>query len=801
MMKKFLFLALFLSALPAVAQVADTLEFDKGVSTNPAMLLRGRVSGVRVSATDGNPSGVVNVSLRGLNSLRGDSSPLWIVDGVRLAASDVAALQPFWQYGDYSYLPRLSAMEGFNLYDIESIEVLKDLSAAALYGGKGANGVIVVKTKRSKRNVLDASFHANAGIGVANRSSEHFRHGMAHNYDFAVGSANGRNNFRLSGFFRDMQGAMDGIGNKAGGGRLAFDTRTNDVFWCGFSTMVSAVKISSLTGTARFGAPSAMLSVRNIAAIDGQSGSVGGWLRDFDDADELFNASGSFYVQVNFSRFLNLRTSLSLDSRTSSRSVWYGDETAFGKAENGAAALSWSSLLSYTADAKLNYNRYFGTLHGLNLSVGAEISGDKNRYNTMNGVNFFYHELRAKGLSLMDCVPVIRKFDYSFLEPAIAADASYDYGSLAGVSLSVRADRNNRFDDNFSIWPSVSVYADLRKLAGIGGKTLSALRLEAGYGRAGIRRFIPYHNLSSFTGGYYLDVPDELAAFYDAFNRLDSREYNASLKAGLLDDRIGIKIGVYSKRTDDALDLYCSGQEEGTNGIWEKTAMRNVSSQQSTVCNKGVEIDINASVIRRRGFLWDAFGNISINSNRITSLHEFDASGIALDDDGIVVTRNIEGRSVSGLYGYLLSSDNQVLGEGFIGNSVPAVLAGFGSSLKYGLLTVDLQFDSAACFDILNMNRMVASGELYASQAFVEPGDYLRLSRASLAFDIPVRDKVSWLKGLSVSVTGTNLLTLTSYSGWNPDVNSFGFTNLSYGIDYGSYPLMRSFVIGVSAKF
>ena len=94
---------------------------------------------------------------------------------------------------------------------------------------------------------------------------------------------------------------------------------------------------------------------------------------------------------------------------------------------------------------------------------------------------------------------------------------------------------------------------------------------------------------------------------------------------------------------------------------------------------------------------------------------------------------------------------------------------------------------------------MLASEQECVSEAFVEKGDYLRLARVSASYDFNFNRK--YIRSLSLSLSADNLLTATSYSGWNPDVNSFGYTNLSYGLDYGSCPMVRNVVLGIAVKF
>jgi hypothetical protein len=108
-------------------------------------------------------------------------------------------------------------------------------------------------------------------------------------------------------------------------------------------------------------------------------------------------------------------------------------------------------------------------------------------------------------------------------------------------------------------------------------------------------------------------------------------------------------------------------------------------------------------------------------------------------------------------------------------------------------------FDGVAGHSVANLNKVIAEGRTKLSDRYVEKADYLRLSRLSLGYDIPV--SVYKVKSLKVQLSAYNLFTLTGYSGWNPDVNCFGSTVLSSGVDYGSYPSIRTVALGVSANF
>ena len=167
----FTFLCLLCLTAPSFAQteVKDTLGLDKSWANTPATILEGKVPGVLVTATDGSLSGALNTYIRGFNALGDDSQPLWIVDGVMLNRSQNLNLAPFWGEAGRVYASAFNDMAFLNPYDIESIQVLKDAAATALYGARGANGVIIVTTGKAKEKALDIHWNSNVSLSTAGK--------------------------------------------------------------------------------------------------------------------------------------------------------------------------------------------------------------------------------------------------------------------------------------------------------------------------------------------------------------------------------------------------------------------------------------------------------------------------------------------------------------------------------------------------------------------------------------------------------------------------------------------------------
>ena len=150
----------------SVGSIDPTLE-EASQFTDVQSLLQGRVAGVQVSSTGGGPGSPISIRIRGANSLRGDNEPLYVIDGIIVNSSTEDAADPL--QGGNSYLSPQNGLTGLSPQDIESIEVLKDASATAIYGSRGANGVILITTKKGRDGKPKFTYNAYVRSGRAAR--------------------------------------------------------------------------------------------------------------------------------------------------------------------------------------------------------------------------------------------------------------------------------------------------------------------------------------------------------------------------------------------------------------------------------------------------------------------------------------------------------------------------------------------------------------------------------------------------------------------------------------------------------
>lgn len=745
------------------------------------------VSGVRVSAIDGTLDGARNINIRGLNSLRGNNNPLIVVDGCIVGISAMENLEAFFQYGENSYTNAFNLTGNINPQDIESIEVLKNVSATALYGSKGADGVILITTKSGKKDRLTVDWKSNLGVSFANAGST--RAALSHDHWLGVSALNDRASYAVSAHLRQVNQIVPGAPTTRGGIRTNFETKTNNILWFGLNSAITAGSIDTPLTAAWYGDP-----FNGLHALSD----------DYDDSAKDYHTTNSLYLAVNPLPGLQWKTTVGLDFAYTTRYIWYGDGTPFGAAYNGAASIVTSKTLNYNGESKLSYKVFLAKKHHLEANAAAVIEGNWDKFSTMNGTDFWTHALRAKGLSMAGSKAIIRDFNYRFFQWGAYLTLDYSFADYAGVNLLARTSSTPRYDDGIpAVFPGAEAWFDLKNTLLQGVSQISALKLSTGWGKGGKNVFVPYQMLSQFTTGDYPEVAYDIAHYYEALNRRVSSEWNISLSGSFLGQRLWAQLGYYIKETSDDIDLYTFGGPDKNGIVWVEKPRETVYSQNAGLGNAGVEWTLGGQPLRndRWSLRAETFG--CYNVNRILSVNASDRLGREVGS-GVLANVNVLGFPAGSLYGYELNADGSYkdqTGDGkislvdrsIIGNTQPKVYGGLRSTLTYKDISIEAQVSGAAGHQLLNMNRMLEDGETTVSARYVEKADYLRLDRLALSWQMR--------KGISLTLQAYNLLTLTGYSGWNPDVNSFGNSNLSTGFDYGSYPLAKTVMAGIQMNF
>lgn len=803
-----LFITIAFAGVSAAArnEVSDTTGFASAASANVAELLRGKVSGVRVSSVDGNPMGSLNINIRGINSLRSDNQPLLIVDGAMLSTDLNQNIDAFWQFGEQSYTAQLNPYAFLDPYEIESIEILKDISATAIYGTRGANGVIIIKTKKAADKENAIQWSSNAGLSLPEATGYL---GFNHNHHIAFGGSKGQTAYNLSASIRNTDGIVSRNGSTYGSLKANFDTKTNKYIWFGFNAILSAGESSSPAGVVYLGRPSMTLALRD-ASLSPMT-SFDAWKAEYDDDTKDYRAVSSAFVRVNITPSLYVKASLGFDFQQNQRIIWYGRGTEFGQPSSsneygGRASNLFSKLFSYNSDILVSFDRFFGNDHRVTLNADFEFTGNNNQFNTMNGYNFVLDELRGKGLSTG--AYEIRHHKYSFIHDHIAASAfaSYSYKGIAGINGTFRWDNTPQYKGKEShIYPAVEGFVNF----------LDNYKMNAGWGRSGLEKFVPYDLFGRYLSGGWHKPLEGTAIFHEGVDRLMTEEWHVGIEGSFFSGRLSAGLTWFDRKTDDIFLMYKLGTPIGDTNVWKWYGCEEVFSRLNTIHNRGYEIDLNASLINTPDWKWQVSANVSINENRATDIDIVDFQGRKVGN-GIYANCNISGHQVGALYGYVTDGTGafkDVTGDGIVnefdksilGNTIPLFHGGLQSSLCFGNFTFELDIDGAAGHKIANLQNIVkdgltdTAGNICVCDKNIEKADFLRIGRIGLAYKVPTKAK--WLSDLTLRLSADNVAYLTGYSGYSPDVNCFGNGAISNGIDYGSYPICRTVMLGVSAKF
>ncbi|HRJ14735.1 MAG TPA: SusC/RagA family TonB-linked outer membrane protein, partial [Saprospiraceae bacterium] len=300
-------------ATGAVVAISDK-DFNKGVIASPEQLLQGRAAGVQITAASGEPGAGVNIRIRGTSSVRAGNNPLFVVDGVPLDGRDDSAGGTDFGAGSSSARNPLNFLSP---EDIETMTVLKDASAAAIYGSRGANGVVLITTKKGKVGTSNATFSAQTSVsnvlkrydllsadeyvdaavkaganaqavnfgGATDWQEEIFRTGIAQNYNFSYGGGNQKTLYRFSLGYLDQEGVVENTALRRLSGRLnASHKMLNDKLE--FSVQMTASRLNN--------------DYAPITNNAGFEGSLIGAALQANPTRRAVNADGTFPQSVDF---------------------------------------------------------------------------------------------------------------------------------------------------------------------------------------------------------------------------------------------------------------------------------------------------------------------------------------------------------------------------------------------------------------------------------------------------------------------------------------------------------------------
>lgn len=875
----------------AVSQL-KTENFKEGMNISVDNLMQGKIAGVRIVQSSGEPGAGVNVSIRGIGSIRSGSTPLFVVDGVPLSNDAVSATGPNIGLGNAQAKNPLNFL---NTSDIESITVLKDASAAAIYGARGSNGVVLVTTKRGKRgepmftydtylgfssvikklDLLTADEYRAAGIdksydhgGNTDWQDEIYRNAVSSNHSVSFSKSTETGNYFASIAHMDQDGIVLNSNFRRTTARLNaeesfFDNKRLKIK---LNLTASDIKETGIPNGANAGSDGQViihaLMANPTRSVYDENGMYTNFnmnahynplylLSVYNDKTNTFRVLGNTEATLRILPGLNYKFNLGIDKTMSERNTTMypniTDRTPKG-AYTQANLESLNVLLEHYLTYDFNVNK-----HGFNLLAG--FSYQKFKFSgTYFGVRNFVGQGTGvppeinPGYSGEAFIPGAGYAQENELQSYFGR-VNYNFDKKYLLTASLRADGSTRFglNNKYGYFPSVAVGWTISNENFLkDSNIINELKLRGSWGQTGNQEVPNKITQASYSlsqgSGYYL---------YDNLNLINgvtvNRTANPDLKWEVVEQtNIGADFSLwknklygsleyYNKTTKDPILNIPSGALSPTSTIW-----KNVDAQ---IVNKGFEFSLGSEIIKNENFTWNldvngATVNNVVKDLPVSEIYSGEVSGPGLSgvtaniyrngyEAGSFFMLNYLGIDASGKYIY-----EDVDGDGKIGpkdrkifeGAIPNFTFGINSYMKYKKFDFAFSFigqtggylvnNTALDLNINNLasdrnvlKNFYESGASFTNQPqlstlYLEKSDFIRLNNVRLGYTFDI-NQLKFLRSINLYVSAQNLFTITSYSGYDPlvDTNKQVGGNQSLGIDYTTYPSAKTFILGATVKF
>lgn len=682
-------------------------------------LLQGRAAGLTVTNNSGQPGSSTSVRIRGITSLTGSSEPLYVIDGVPISGdannqstSGQSPLQSFNGSGQSGVSP----LSLINPNDIESIDVLKDASATAIYGNRAANGVIIITTKRGKNGSARIGYDGYIGVqspskylklmdlpqyaklqndladlyGVQRRAEfsdpsllgkgtdwqrEVFRSAMMQNHQISVSGGNNGINYYISGGYLGQNGTVIGSKFDRFTFRSNIDGQVKDWFKIGLTLTGSRTNenvtlndnASGIIYLSLLQAPD--VAVRNadgsFAGPPADPNAVSGVINPVAQALSLTNhltrtsINGNLYNDIKFTKDLTLRSEFGGDFG-SSQNTYFVPTYSWGRFINPTATLNerWQQNSFWILKNYLTYTHTFGQDHHLTALLGHEVQGSN--WNGLSGYRSGFYSNSLQTLNLGQAATATNdEFKGSQSLESVYARAIYSYKDKYSLTATIRSDRSSKFAPGQQVgyFPSFAASWRLTEepfLKNI--PTISDLKLRVGYGAVGNQQISNYlygSSLSASTTGLGTGfLTDRIAN--PNLKWESNTQVNAGIDVGVLNNRITATLDVYNKVSKNFLyQLPLPAYLVGDFNYLGGISSPYVNLGQMQ--NRGVDLTINSRNVVKKDFRWSTTLIFSHYKNTVKELAENFTEIINNVYTGFLnvpVTRTVVGQPIGQFYGY-----------------------------------------------------------------------------------------------------------------------------------------------------
>lgn len=888
------------SDLTGAVVSANLKDFEKSPNTNIVQSLQGTVPGLnigQITTAGSTPS----ISVRGTNTLSGNKDVLIILDGVIYTSS----------------------LSSINPNDIESIDVLKDASATAVYGAQAANGVLLITTKKGKAGKAKVSFSSSYSVSNPTKNlrpmnrDEYLSYTKEFWYDEAYMGPDYTTpnpNFKLADYLPDAvmldNNQSDGIapydynwwdegtrtgsifenrlglsgGNEAISYLISFENVDQKGYIMNDDFKRNSIRVNldvkpykwAKFGVQTFGSfvnqdgaePDVwqLLTQNPLIEPYDENGDIKPYPFNTLDVNPFMGSDVSDKERHNYF-FANIYAEINLPVKGLTYRMNFGNNyridenfraSEYGASLTGEAYKQHKSYYDYTIDNILNYSNTFGD-HSIAATLLYGASERKYDYTEAKSQKFDRLTLGYNSLELgKDQYTNSDAWEEALLYQM--ARLNYKFKDRYLLTTTVRRDGFSGFAQNnkTAVFPSVALAWILSEESFFNVSWVDYLKLRGGWGISGnlTERYKSLAKVTTASGYVFGDGGSTVIR--QQISSMANQDLKWEKTAGF---NVGLDFNLFNSRLNGAIEAYQTTTRDllYDMAIPTLTGFSKVSTNIGKIRNRGIELTLTSRNIVNKDFEWNTTFNISSNTNKILSLLGKDADGDGKEDD-LVASNLFIGESTSAIYNYIIdgiwqinddiptgyspgnykirdtngdgeitTDDRVIVGkidpaysfglmnkfryknfsfsffinsvqggkDGYLGSNSSAIVRGNANDRRWNRI-------SKLAADYWSPNNPNATYSRSTNAGAIVPTAYqdrsfIRLQDVNLSYNLPQK----WLKpigiaNLDVYVNGKNLITITDWKGWDPEVLTYDSDGNPGWSNYWGRPVLRSFTFGLN---
>ncbi|HEY8396340.1 MAG TPA: SusC/RagA family TonB-linked outer membrane protein [Flavihumibacter sp.] len=891
-------------------------ELTKGTTGNVLAAMQGKTPGAQIVQNSGDPGGSISVRLRGTNTITGSSEPLYIIDGVIVSNSARRVTNTQAAY-DGLISPAPNRLVDINPADIERVEVLNGAAAAAIYGSRANAGVVQIFTKRGSTGAPQVSFNTSINMNQLRKDVGYnkapvkfggpadgpgavtqdilspaltnttpverynywdyiFRTGIGTDNNISVRGGKDKTKYFMSASYLYNQGIIKNTDFNRFSFRVNVDQELAK--WLNVNAGVNYVNSAANEkpdGNSFFSPINSVTIIGNFHDIwnrdaNGNLQAVGergrinpvSIIEDFKQKNQTNRVISSLGLKLKPFKDFTVDYTMGIDNISQVGTTYippytynaspdfWGGGASLDPTLNGYASVGTNQqfLINHEINATLNKNITEDLIS--TTQVGYQVQYERSNYTvnqgrglapfvqTVGGASTILPGIDSRSEISISGGYLQQNFKFKnryFLTAAGRIDGSSVFGE----------DHRNQFylklsgsyvmsDENF--WEGLS-------------KTWNYFKLRAAYGESGnmtgIGAYDRYniYNASPLVGRTALMSPGTLA------NTNMSPEVQKELEIGadmaFFDSRLNVTVNWYNKRVSDLLINRFIAPSTGYTSLLDNIGV---------VRNKGIELMIGGSPIKKKNFRWDVDLIYNRNRNKVEEIPQgliqfnLPAGAVSLlpgapigvfygfffarDEKGNLLT-NADGipvqergvQNTNQTYTPQRGADGMPSGtplRKIIGDPNPDWTGTLVNNFEYKNWSLRVQLDAVQGVDVFNADfrtrqgvgngaefaekehrgllpRGYVSGVYAIEEWRIDNGSFVKLREISLSYSLGRINKA--ISDLRLGLSGRNLISWDNYNGFDPETNAGGGSNIARGIDFGNVPIPRTFAFNISAKF